>query len=102
MTLITVMVPCYDQGENVTALYGRVWEVLPPLTEHTLEFVFIDHCSTDGTVAELQGLAAKNRAALRLDDQVLIEAPAYTTRSRSSTHTGRLTGGSAITGRPGG
>ena len=46
------MVPCYDQGENVTALYGRVWEVLAPLTEHTLEFVFIDHCSTDGTVAE--------------------------------------------------
>jgi glycosyltransferase involved in cell wall biosynthesis len=62
MTLITVMVPCYNEEGNVTELYARVREVLAPLTEHTLEFVFIDNCSTDGTVAELRGLAAKDRA----------------------------------------
>jgi glycosyltransferase involved in cell wall biosynthesis len=62
MALITVLAPCYNEEGNVTELYSQVRAVFEKLPQHSLEFVFIDNCSTDGTVAELRGLAAKDRA----------------------------------------
>jgi glycosyltransferase involved in cell wall biosynthesis len=62
MALITVLAPCYNEEGNVTELYTQVCAVFAKIPQHSLEFVFIDNCSTDGTVAELRGLAAKDRA----------------------------------------
>lgn len=62
MPLITVLAPCYNEEGNVTELYKQVRAVFETLPQHALEFVFIDNCSTDGTVAELRGLAAKDPA----------------------------------------
>lgn len=62
MALITIMSPCYNEEGNITELYSQVRAVFERLPQHTLEFVFIDNCSTDGTVAELRGLASKDRA----------------------------------------
>lgn len=62
MPLITVLAPCYNEEGNITELYTQVRAVFERLPQHTLEFVFIDNCSTDGTVAELRALAAKDPA----------------------------------------
>ena len=62
MPLITVMAPCFNEAGNITELYSQVRAVFDRLPEYTLEFVFIDNCSTDGTIAELRGLAAKDPA----------------------------------------
>ncbi len=62
MPLITVLAPCYNEEGNITELYTQVRAVFDRLPQHTLEFVFIDNCSTDGTVAELRALAAKDPA----------------------------------------
>lgn len=60
MALITVLSPCYNEEGNITELYTQVRAVFDRLPQHALEFVFIDNCSTDGTIAELRGLAAKD------------------------------------------
>jgi polyisoprenyl-phosphate glycosyltransferase len=62
MPLITVMSPCYNEEGNITELYQQVRAVFEKMPEHTLEFVFIDNCSTDGTAAELRGLAGSDPA----------------------------------------
>ncbi|MDO9019577.1 MAG: glycosyltransferase family 2 protein [Deltaproteobacteria bacterium] len=62
MALITVLAPCFNEEGNVSELYAQVGVVFEKLPEHRVEFVFIDNCSTDGTVAELRALAAKDRA----------------------------------------
>lgn len=62
MPLITVLAPCFNEEGNVTELYQQVRAVFERMPQHRLEFVFIDNCSTDGTVAELRGLAAKDPA----------------------------------------
>jgi glycosyltransferase involved in cell wall biosynthesis len=62
MPLITVLAPCYNEEGNITELYTQVRSVFERLPQHTVEFVFIDNCSTDGTVAELRALAAKDPA----------------------------------------
>jgi len=62
MPLITVLAPCYNEEGNITELYTQVRAVFERLPQHTLEFVFIDNASTDGTVAELRALAAKDPA----------------------------------------
>lgn len=62
MALITVLAPCFNEEGNISELYAQVRAVFEKLPEHRVEFVFIDNCSTDGTVAELRALAAKDRA----------------------------------------
>lgn len=61
MARITVLAPCYNEEGNVTELYARVREIFDSqLVDDELEMMFIDNCSTDGTVAELRGLAEKD------------------------------------------
>ncbi len=62
MPLITVMAPCFNEAGNITELHSQVRAVFERLPEYTLEFVFIDNCSTDGTIGEIRALAAKDPA----------------------------------------
>jgi polyisoprenyl-phosphate glycosyltransferase len=58
---VTVLTPCYNEAENVRALYERVRAVFQPLPNYTYEHLFIDNASTDATVAILREIAAVDR-----------------------------------------
>jgi glycosyltransferase involved in cell wall biosynthesis len=59
---LSLVIPCYNEEENVRALYEKVKAVFAPLTGYRYEHLFIDNASTDGTVAVLRELAARDRA----------------------------------------
>ena len=58
---VTVLTPCYNEAENVQALYDRVRAVFAHLPEYRYEHVFIDNASTDATVAILKDIASRDR-----------------------------------------
>jgi glycosyltransferase involved in cell wall biosynthesis len=58
---VTILTPCYNEAENVRALYERVRAVFQPLTDYKYEHLFIDNASTDATVAILRTIAAEDR-----------------------------------------
>jgi glycosyltransferase involved in cell wall biosynthesis len=58
---VTVLTPCYNEEENVLALYERVRAVFQPLDGYRYEHLFIDNASTDGTVAILRDIAAGDK-----------------------------------------
>ena len=46
---ISVMVPCYNEEENVVLISEAIIDVLDTLKAYDYELVFIDNCSTDHT-----------------------------------------------------
>jgi polyisoprenyl-phosphate glycosyltransferase len=58
---ISVLTPCFNEADNVEALYGRVKTVFDRLGSYAYEHVFIDNASTDGTADILRRLAAADR-----------------------------------------
>jgi len=58
---ISVLTPCYNEEGNVDALYERIREVFAQLgQEYSYEQVIIDNASTDGTLAKVRALAARD------------------------------------------
>ena len=57
---VTILTPCYNEAENVQALYERVRGVFEPLAE-AYEHLFIDNASTDRTVDILREIASGDR-----------------------------------------
>lgn len=57
---VTVVVPCLNEADNVEPLYQEVTAEFARYDE--LEVLFIDDGSTDGTLAQLRGLAASDPA----------------------------------------
>ena len=57
---VTILTPCYNEAENVQALYERVRGVFEPLDED-YEHLFIDNASTDQTVEILRDIASRDR-----------------------------------------
>ena len=58
---ISVMIPCYNELENVVPMSKAVVEQFEKnLPEYDYELVFIDNCSTDGTRNKLEEICAKN------------------------------------------
>ena len=58
---VTILTPCYNEADNVEALYERVRSVFQPLADYTYEHLFIDNASTDRTVEILRQIAARDR-----------------------------------------
>lgn len=58
---VTIMTPCFNEAENVRALYDRVRAVFQSLNTYKYEHVFIDNASTDETVSVLRDIAAHDR-----------------------------------------
>jgi glycosyltransferase involved in cell wall biosynthesis len=54
---VSVVVPVYNEVENVPLLYGQLAKVLPEL-DRPWEILFVDDGSSDGTVQQLKKLAA--------------------------------------------
>ncbi len=60
--LISIVVPVFNEEENVRPLYERVAAVMDGLKgRYESEFVFTDNHSTDGTFAILKELAARDK-----------------------------------------
>ena len=62
MKKISVMIPCYNETENVIPISEAVVEVLEKeLSNYDYELVFIDNASTDGTRDKLRLICANNK-----------------------------------------
>lgn len=59
---ISIMIPCYNEVENVIPISEAVVEVMEKeLPEHDYEILFIDNASTDGTRDKLRYICSQNR-----------------------------------------
>ena len=57
MKKISVLIPCYNEQENVVAISKAVENILMnELSSYDYEIVFIDNCSTDNTKPLLREL----------------------------------------------
>ena len=59
--LISVMMPCYNEAENVEQAYREVRRIFEKLPQYDYEHIFIDNASTDQTVDILKRLAVEDR-----------------------------------------
>lgn len=61
MKKISVLIPCYNEAENIGPISRAVTEILEKeLPQYDYELVFIDNDSTDGTRDIIRGLCADN------------------------------------------
>ena len=62
MKKISVMIPCYNEEENVKPIAYAVTDILEKeLSQYDYELLFIDNCSTDKTRIYLRELCAENK-----------------------------------------
>ena len=62
MKKISIMIPCYNEVENVEPISEAVVEVLEKqLSQYDYEVLFIDNASTDGTRDKLEKICADNK-----------------------------------------
>ncbi len=58
--LISIVTPCYNEEANIDELCERIKGVMSKL-DYDYEHIFIDNCSTDGSVQKLRGIAAQDK-----------------------------------------
>lgn len=61
MKLISVVTPCFNEEENIAAIYRKVKEIFAGLKDYHYEHIFIDNASKDVTVAILKELAGNDK-----------------------------------------
>jgi glycosyltransferase involved in cell wall biosynthesis len=61
MPLITIMMPCYNEVDNIDELYVRILNVINSLQQYSFEILLIDNASVDGTVDKLKEIAKKDK-----------------------------------------
>jgi len=59
MALISIIIPSYNEEENLPALYDRLKHVAETL-KHTFEFIFVDDGSSDRSFQILEDIARKD------------------------------------------
>jgi len=61
MKKISIVIPCYNEIENVVAISDAVVDVMTAkLSKHDYEIVFIDNASTDGTRRKIEQICKNN------------------------------------------
>ena len=60
MKKVSIMVPCYQEEENVCAMSEALVAQMEQLPQYDYEILFIDNCSRDHTRALLREICAKN------------------------------------------
>jgi polyisoprenyl-phosphate glycosyltransferase len=58
--LISIVTPCFNEEENVDAVYAEVKKIFESLNGYTYEHIFIDNASTDRTVDKLRTIASQD------------------------------------------
>lgn len=62
MKKISILIPCYNEQENVVAISKAVEDILKTqLAEYDYEIIFIDNCSTDNTRPLLREICKSNK-----------------------------------------
>ena len=62
MKKISVMIPCYNEVENVVPISEAVVRVMTEqLPQYDYEILFIDNCSNDGTRDKIEEICGKNK-----------------------------------------
>lgn len=61
MKMISIVVPCFNEQENITDLHSRTSAVMRELSGYNYEIVFIDDGSTDKTRSIIEDLCQKDR-----------------------------------------
>lgn len=59
--LISIVTPCYNEEENVSAIAEAVRGIMRTFPEYDYEHIFIDNASVDGTQRILRELASKDK-----------------------------------------
>ena len=57
---VSIMVPCYNEEENVVPISEAIVAQMEALPQYDYELLFIDNCSTDNTRPLLREICAKN------------------------------------------
>lgn len=60
MKKVSIMVPCYNEEENVVPISEAIISQMEALPQYDFELLFIDNCSTDNTRPLLREICAKN------------------------------------------
>lgn len=62
MSLLSVIVPCYNEEENIAYFYSELLKhaVFPDEKKLDLEIIYVDDGSTDGTLSEIKKLHEKD------------------------------------------
>lgn len=58
---VSIVVPVFNEEENIELLYNRVFQIMAGLSKYDYEIVFTDNHSTDASFERLKGLADKDR-----------------------------------------
>ena len=58
--LISIVTPCYNEGENVEELVRRIRAVMDGFPQYDYEHLLIDNASKDDTVEKIKRIAAKD------------------------------------------
>ena len=58
---VSIMIPCYNEEENIVAITDAVVRQMEQLPRYDYEVVVIDNCSTDNTRPLLREICAKNK-----------------------------------------
>jgi glycosyltransferase involved in cell wall biosynthesis len=58
--LICVVITCYNEEENIEPLYQRITAAFETIPDQRYCIMFIDNASTDGTVAKIKSLGARD------------------------------------------
>jgi len=61
MPLISVVMPCYNEEENVDEVYRRVKETFATIPGYRYEHIFIDNDSHDTTVEKIKRIAREDK-----------------------------------------
>ena len=61
MKKVSIMVPCYNEEENVIPMSCALVEQMEQLPQYDYEILFIDNCSQDKTRELLRGICASNK-----------------------------------------
>ena len=59
--LISIVMPCFNEAENVREAYERVKSVFDRLPQYDYEHIFTDNASSDQTVPILREIAARDK-----------------------------------------
>lgn len=60
--LLSIMSNCYNEEENVDEFYRQISEIMACYQgRYAFELIFIDNSSTDGTVAKIKAIIARDR-----------------------------------------
>ena len=59
-SLVSVVIPCFNEDENVPRLWQRITDVFAALPEYDYEILFVNDGSSDGTRIALDALAGQD------------------------------------------